>query len=192
MNLADHMRNALAFHTKFRNDGVTPYGVHPIEVAARLLSWGVRDDDTLIASCYHDLKEDEGFTNDDLSFCSDRTLRYIDELTFIATSKATKKQEKAIYMSSWLSGADKQKTTESLLVKLADRICNLNDFISQEDFYAERYFLLATDLFSALRQRDLEIQARKLADVNIIYRDISLIEQAIFLLKMKNKVQANV
>jgi len=78
-------------------------------------------------------------------------------LTFIPTTKDKKEQakEKDAYLKSF-----KYKPIEALVIKLADRICNVLDYKLTDPGYAVIYFNKAKCLFEFYQERRNEVVAQ--------------------------------
>ena len=138
-----------AHKNQFRNDGVTPYIVHPIDVMNRLKGWGIKDLTLWKAALCHDILEDTGITEFRLGLVvGEQVARICAELTL------PKAADKVAYMNSFDT-----KNVEALVVKCADRICNIFDFQKDEPKYAPKYFKKANGLWKAFSQRRFEVEA---------------------------------
>lgn len=133
-----------------------PQSMHPIEVATRLIRWGVTDDYLIVAALLHDVLEDCNI--------SDRVLEdkiwiiYHLEVqdTAVATSNASKimglvrelTYDKSIYATKndYIESFN-TSSEEALLIKMVDRVTNTLDFIYNNELkYATKYFELATTI----------------------------------------------
>lgn len=104
---------------KRKNSG-EPYINHPIMVMEMLKIWGVNDKDVLAAALLHDTVEDTHVTIDEIrEVANDRVASIVDELTIVADNRIQKAVEIAKF---------KDKSPEAVLIKVADRICNIFDF----------------------------------------------------------------
>ncbi len=134
-------------HNQTRKCGVLPYVIHPIEVMKTLWNWGVRDEATLIAALLHDTLEDTSLTEEEIQVeFGEYVCTLVKELTFKDGSKKD-------YLQSF-----KDKSIDSLLIKVADRVCNVHDFMQDNIPYARPYFKRAYDLFDTCFQRGEEIR----------------------------------
>lgn len=130
-----------------------PQCMHPIEVATRLIRWGITDDHLIVAALLHDVLEDCDITEDklknrickiyqsedkDLESCKESASKIIGlvrELTYDKSVYKTKND----YIESF-----SKCSQEALLIKIVDRITNTLDFIyNGERQYAAKYFELA-------------------------------------------------
>jgi guanosine-3',5'-bis(diphosphate) 3'-pyrophosphohydrolase len=102
----------------------SPYINHPIELAETL--WeigGVREDVPLIAAILHDTIEDTETTPDEIrALFGEEILSVVLEVTDDKSLPSQKRKQLQIEHAPHISRAAK-------LVKLADKICNLNDLI---------------------------------------------------------------
>ena len=140
---------------KWKIKGVAlPYIFHPLDVMRRLWSWGIVDTDVLIAAVCHDLVEDTNATYYEIEEAFGRQATvYVEELTFLGEGK----KEKEAYIATF-----KKKTTSvgALVIKIADRLCNVEDFQVPSPDYAPKYFHKAAALWEALDERQDEIKER--------------------------------
>jgi (p)ppGpp synthase/HD superfamily hydrolase len=139
------------------------YIVHCAEVVAQLWEWGFDADrypDILALAWLHDSVEDEGITYDQISTDPDLgavLANRVCQMTFQSESKNA-------YLSTFL---DSNKTDiESLIVKIADRICNVRNFlitdrdVAEKQRYARKYFAKGMPIFEAMESRKVEIIKR--------------------------------
>lgn len=137
-----------------------PYLIHPLDVAKQLAQFGIERDkeqDVWVTAILHDVYED----NTNLTFESEifarewgeNVCKYIQELTFIPSQF----QSKSAYLKSFAN-----KSTESFVIKVADRLCNVRDFLEFDPQYAAKYFEKADCLWSILMKgtRTTEINVR--------------------------------
>lgn len=166
--LADKLHSGM-----FRNDGVTPYIKHPIDVVDTLLSAGVTEDWILGAAVLHDVKEEnpkafqykyledmfeEYFPEETESYAEKIGLivATVDDLTFYPTyygeffknDRLNRKVQKAQYLADFIEMSD-----EVVMIKVADRLCNVRDFMETDIKYAKRYFEYAYILFAEYNRR---------------------------------------
>ena len=140
-----------------RHAGIAiPFITHPIDVMKMLWGWGVGDKYILSAAVLHDTMEDTHLTKEKIAaIISKKTASIVEELTFIPPSKAKAKEAKAAYVATFNG-----KSIEALVIKLADRVCNVGDFIITDPSYAPIYFHKADPLFEAWRARKDELVNR--------------------------------
>jgi (p)ppGpp synthase/HD superfamily hydrolase len=141
-------------HRKDQQGGVSlPYLVHPLEVLKLLWSWGVHDEVVLAAAALHDVFEDTDSTGHDVhDACGIDVYNLVAELTLWSG------QDKANYLQAFADPA--HKSVESLVIKVADRICNVRDFARTDRAYAAKYLLKAEPLHRAKRDRAGEVEKR--------------------------------
>lgn len=124
-----------------------PYAVHPVEVMKLVWTWKTGNESLLVAALLHDTLEDTSITEDELnSFFGEQITNLVKELTF---DESVSKEE---YMQSFVN-----KSVDALIIKIADRICNVKDFLLTNEKYAIKYFNKAEPLFNALKSRLQEI-----------------------------------
>jgi hypothetical protein len=132
---------------QYRKGGCKPpYIIHPIAVLNRMLRWGIVEPMLLTATPLHDAKED-GDDPDQIvlrirEHCGPVVLEYVEEMTCVG--------DKAAYMESF-----KTKSIGALLMKMADRLCNVDDFFNDESTqnYAGKYLRKADPVFDAFINR---------------------------------------
>lgn len=162
--------------------GLLPYIIHPLEVMKRVWSWGL-DEATQIVAVLHDNVEEAGeqVREDIYNLFGDDIGKRVDKLSFIpdeSLSPEEKAAAKRLYIESF-QDAD----IEDLLVKIADRIENVYDFLASDKAYAKKYFYKAKPLFDALEIRVKEIQdklgrytlVRVFEDYNSILREMGIV-----------------
>ena len=150
----------LKAHEGENRKGGAPYFVHPCAVLAQVVDWGVLDTTIGAACLLHDVRENNlSISHENLvDTFGDKIANLVDELTFMPTvhlDPQVKAKLKAEYMASFGS-----KSIESLLVKLADRCCNVCDFFATDPNYAPKYFSKASSLYEAMVQRQPEFLER--------------------------------
>lgn len=138
---------------QFRKGGCElPYIVHPIDVLNRMHRWGIRDSPLLIAAVLHDVIEDCEDTRENIFDQFGPTVHdYVVEMTYAYMGKS--KEDKKLYLESFQS-----KSIGSLLIKLADRLCNVEDyyFDGSTGDYPQKYFRKADALYKAFLLRKAE------------------------------------
>lgn len=101
---------------QYRNDKITPYSVHPINVV-RILKKLVQDEEILIAGYLHDVLEDTDYPPSKiLDRFGQRVLDLVNELTF------EKNSDKELY---WKQVNALSK--DAKIIKMADILHNLSD-----------------------------------------------------------------
>jgi GTP diphosphokinase / guanosine-3',5'-bis(diphosphate) 3'-diphosphatase len=130
-----------------RNNGI-PYIVHPVAVMGMVRQWGIEDEEVLSAALLHDVIEDTGVTKEQLlSDFSARVATLVDHLThYEGISKSD-------YIKSFGN-----VPIEALLIKLADRICNVNDFLIDNPAYTVKYASKGLPIIEAFVDRKNEIE----------------------------------
>jgi HD domain len=128
-----------------------PYISHSVDVVKQLRRWGVTDEVTLSAAVLHDVREEvTTYTAASLVTSVGATVAgIVEELTF--TGETTK----AAYLKSFAN-----KSPEALIVKAADRCCNVRDFALEDRVYARKYLKQADCLYDVLYNRVFEIGDR--------------------------------
>ena len=106
-----------AHEGQFRNDGITPYSIHPETVVKTLKLLGVEDEDILCAGYLHDVLEDTNYSAEKIQEnFGDIVLSIVKELTF--DDGITDEQ----YWTECQNMSDDAKH-----VKIADILTNLAD-----------------------------------------------------------------
>lgn len=117
---------ASTLHSKqFRDDGVTPYSVHPVRVAEHLRRIaGEQDENVLVAALLHDTIEDCAITYDTIaSQFGDVAAGYVCEVT---NDNRLPKSRRRAAMIEHLP----QLSTPAKRVKLSDRYDNVLDLLA--------------------------------------------------------------
>lgn len=126
---------------QFRDDGKTPYIVHPAAVVARLRRWGVdeangEDDVVSLAVAWgHDLLEDTAVREEEIlavGALGPRILEGVRLLTFKPSAETGKGRERDQLKAAYVMGVAKNAPAVFLCVKIADRLCNTEDFLAGE------------------------------------------------------------
>lgn len=129
---------------------------HPIEVAKLCWTWGCGTTVMVQAALLHDTLEDTDITESEiLNECGDRVLSIVKELTFSPPSGISP-VEQAKLKEEHLEGFA-TASIESLIIKVADRLCNVIDFWLTNPGYALKYFNKAAPLFQHMFFRHDEI-----------------------------------
>ena len=128
-----------------------PYVFHAFDVSKRIWRWGISNPIIQYAAMLHDTIED---TLDE-EHADDARLRIealagIDVLNLV--EELTCYGDKIEYMSSF-----KDKSLDAVIIKVADRLCNVEDFIQSSPDYAEKYFNKAKNVFDTFLLRGEDI-----------------------------------
>lgn len=135
-----------------------PYVCHPLEVMSMVWRWGcAKDPSILAAAALHDVLEDCDVTTEQIEEIAGTVVSLtVQNLTFTCYDKPgteSYKIAKQQYIESF-----RDKDLYSLVIKLADRICNIRDFRAQNPKYAIKYIEKSRPLFQIFADRSLEIQ----------------------------------
>lgn len=155
--LQEALMLAVQYHAdQFRDtnnpDCRIPYAVHPIEVMRKVWHWGVREPVVLSAAILHDTLEDTPVTRRDLEDkFGVEVAGLVDELSYDPDSDQTKQG----YLEGFASAS-----VPALTIKIADRLCNVRDFLVTHPGYAKKYFHKADVLFAAMKARLEEVAGR--------------------------------
>lgn len=109
------------------------YIVHPIRVKEILKEKGIKDEEYLITALFHDLIEDTDASKEDI-------IKYGNEKIYQAVKILSK--EKDYVMDEYISNIKSTEMTK--LVKLADRISNLEDAHCTEDLNFMKHYIEET------------------------------------------------
>jgi guanosine-3',5'-bis(diphosphate) 3'-pyrophosphohydrolase len=102
---------------QFRNDGITPYSIHPETVVKTLKLLGVTDPDIICAGYLHDVLEDTDYTAEKIQEnFGDLVLGIVKELTF----------DDGITDEQYWTGCQNM-SDDAKRVKIADILTNLGD-----------------------------------------------------------------
>ena len=159
MNFDDQINKAIGFATRnhagtFRKRTIQgtrlPYIVHPMAVMTRVWKWGCGSPTVMLAAISHDLIEDVPSLDRKAlrDIIGEEAYSVVMELSFFGDNKGE-------YMNSF-----SDKSIEAVVVKLADRIENVNDFSVADPDYAIRYANKALDFFKVVARRLPEIDAK--------------------------------
>lgn len=133
-----------------------PYVAHPFAVMQMVWEWGAGTYDNMQICMCHDLIEDTKCTYVEIkTFTSKAVADGVKHLTFIPPSDTTP-AELQILKNEYLKSF-KTKPINTLIIKVADRICNVYDFMLTDPKYSVKYFGKAKVLFEAFLDRQEEI-----------------------------------
>lgn len=143
------------FRKRERAGVYLPYITHPLEVMKILWVWETIDATTAVAAVLHDVLEDTSGTEDDIShqFGWD-VLAVVKELTHKPEVDSPELKEQ--YMGSFAG-----KSVRALVIKVADRLCNVYDMLPQDPKYARKYLLKAQPLWDHLTDGGLDRIAKE-------------------------------
>lgn len=132
-----------------------PFIVHPLEVMSKLKIWGIVDENVLAAAVCHDVLEDCKCEFSELYYViGKKAFDMVVDLTFEWDAKKypQKKDAKQEYLLSF-----QNKSLESLIIKIADRLCNINDFYNYDKGYIKKYLKKTEPLFNICVSRAKEL-----------------------------------
>ena len=140
---------------QFRKGGL-PYICHPMGVLAQLSEWEITNVVTWKAAICHDILEDCGVGLEELvEEIGEEAALVVEELSFFpdkADEVLSPKDQKEQYMASF-----GDKSVHALTTKVADRFCNVCDFLAVDSSYAKIYWEKASELFLTMISRREEI-----------------------------------
>lgn len=156
--MTEKINNAIEFMKQwhkndFRKDGVTPYWTHPLDVF-NLLKKCDKDNELeelyYIVALLHDVLEDTKCSEEEIAKEFGTNVSYLVNCISFYEDK-NNPFAKAGYLANIANITTNQTTTVVFTVKIADRICNVKDFIKNGDYrYAKTYFHKADILFDSL------------------------------------------
>ena len=155
-----------------------PFLFHPMEVAKRVWNWGAGTILRMQGAVLHDVDEDTDYDIEMIrDFFGSEVADLVQELTFhedSAWDHPTKRTKKLEYMGSFAT-----KSVDALVIKIADRLCNVEDFALSNPKYAPKYFHKADPLFNAMFDREEELlKVLGTEATNAIICDFRKVEQA--------------
>ena len=168
---------------QYRKNSGLPYVVHVLEVLKKLATWGVTDDDVRAAAVLHDYIED-----------CDMHLTYAQKYTLIAEDFNLRIADMVLECSREVDHESRQqkydflssfriKSVESVLIKVADRVCNCADYEREDkgDAYFLKYGLQAYPLFQRMYDETQVIRSKFVTEVGLkqLIRDVSDLTQKI-------------
>lgn len=127
-----------------------PYIIHPLDVVRQLHCWGItaeKYEALWVAAICHDVVEDTNITIDKIAeLWGSDVASIVSEMTFVEGIDCTKND----YLKSFVD-----KSLHSLVLKIADRMCNIADFMASNDTkdYAKKYYKKAKPLFDTYSAR---------------------------------------
>jgi (p)ppGpp synthase/HD superfamily hydrolase len=139
--------------TQKRKGSGIPYFTHCVEVMKAVSDFGVRDEGILVAALLHDVHEDSPNDSDYVKdLFGNRVYRIMIECSRPERDDATK-EEKFNFLCSFA-----EKSTSSIVIKIADRYCNVNDYLRTKgkEKYASTYALQAFPIYAAFVERAIE------------------------------------
>jgi len=141
---------------QYRKGSGLPYIVHPIGVLQMIgADWCISDFDLWKATLCHDVLEDTAVTYEELrKVIGDFSASIVRELTFEVDpdNPLLNHEQKAQYMKTF-----NDKSVSALVIKCADRFCNVCDFMATCSDYARKYWKKADDLMDTMFSRGDEI-----------------------------------
>ncbi len=159
--ISDVLQLAIKAHgNQRRKESGLPYVFHVVSVANKLSKCGIFDEVVIAAALLHDILEDTTLLRCDLEGPldilfgeekSDKILSIVEELTRYGETP----ESKLIYLNSFAT-----KSVESLVIKILDRIDNVEDYAATNAVYAEKYRLKAKPIFAAFINKYMDVVDR--------------------------------
>lgn len=161
--------NALVFalskhadFNQFREDGITPYGVHIVRVIERLRAFCSNvDEDVLSAAALHDVVEDCNVTIDQIkSDYNQRIASIVDTITH------KEGQTNGDYVTQLKNGEEEAK-----LIKLADRLDNIIDMVNIGktifgNYSINEYISYSKEIYDACKSSHNELANALITEIN--------------------------
>lgn len=132
-----------------------PYVFHCFDVAKRAKSYldkfSVNDDDFTAACILHDVLEDTKVTGDQIKDVFGSNVLNIVQAVTRPANESNDFADKYRYLKNF-----KNKSKEAIVLKIADRVCNVMDFLQDPEtaWYALRYALQAYPVYRAYADCD--------------------------------------
>lgn len=144
-----------AHYGQFRKHSNKPYISHCYDVVSQLVDWGINDAQLIAIALLHDSIEDAKDENreviiNEIESLNKNVADKVWDLTWWSAHQT--KQE---YLASF-----KYKSIDVLIIKIADRLCNVRDFLRSDKQYAVKYFNKADSLFESIVSRQKEIEKK--------------------------------
>lgn len=139
---------------QWRHDKLTPYIVHPVEVFKKLIVYGIKDVWLLIAALLHDVIEDCGVAKEELEkLFGKEAAQYVMEVSKVGVDQETI-QVKMDFLRKCV-----EKSIHSLVLKMADRACNVRDYQSDKKrpWYAAYYAMQAYPVIQHILANEAKI-----------------------------------
>lgn len=143
---------------QYRKSYELPYIVHPIEVMKRISTWGVLDPDLSCAAVLHDVLEDTPIGYGEIFHNFGGVVAdVVQELT-----RPDDDGQSFYAKYEYLKEFAVSSSTSAILVKLADRISNVNDYMSKpgNKKYAGKYAVQAHPVYLQFFKREDDIEYR--------------------------------
>lgn len=154
------------------NEVSLPYVSHPFDVMKKLWVWRVHDAVMLAAALMHDTLEDTDITPDEIrKSLGEPVLSLVKEMTYRKPSGVSKEEARRA-KAGYIAGFDK-KSIEAVVLKVADRVSNVMDYLLYDPEYAMVYFHKADVVFNTFRARKAEVAAR-FGETTTRYIDLTL------------------
>lgn len=149
-----------------RKDGITPYYQHPLDVynlLKRVDSDNVLSENHFVVALLHDVLEDTDCTFEEIkNNFGIAVANLVSEISFFES------KENPFAKAGYISEISKKIYSPVFLVKIADRICNTNDFLLSENYaHAKNYFHKADILFCSLFKKINYDTTKRNADINL-------------------------
>lgn len=162
--------------TDLRKDGVTPYWTHPMDVYNLLKKCDVSNElneDYYIVALLHDVLEDTKCTENEIAEIFNTSISYLVNCLSFYEDK-----NNPFAKAGYIANIAFRKETTVFTVKIADRICNVKDFLKMGDYkYAKIYFHKADILFDSLYRQTHNPWMRLSTHLNLFNEVMFLYDQ---------------
>ncbi len=141
-------------HLGQNRNGGEPYIIHPIRVVEKLKKAGIKDEDILAAAYLHDTIEDcPGITVEEITkFFNTRVASLVLELTNIIEGRELEHKYTFEQKQASLIEHCKKMSNDAKLVKICDRIDNIEDSILiWKPEKVKRYALAGLEILEAMK-----------------------------------------
>ena len=148
---------AVTQHTgQTRKGSGIPYVTHCFEVMKRVSYYGVEDQNVLAAALLHDVIEDCDVTKESLAIYSNINVASVVVECSRSDKDGKSKSGKLKFLNSF-----KNKSVESIIIKIADRWCNVKDYLADGKVeYGLWYNLQAYPLYQAYFAKEHEVDSQ--------------------------------
>lgn len=154
-----------------------PYSIHPIMVVKKIWSWKALNNHNLCLALLHDCLEDSDKNNNFVDYdkfkkiFGDDIAEDVKFLSFYCPSGISEKEKsklKVKYLETF-----KNAGLNVLIVKIADRMCNVEDYMCTKPKYTKSYWLKARVLIETFYfKKDIIISSFSDETFNKIHNEI--------------------
>jgi hypothetical protein len=162
---------------QYRNNGTTPYIMHPLDGLKRLIDKGVEKERLLAGFTCHDVVEDTGCTYDQLAAeLGTDVANLVMEVTKMGIDDQTIGEKLAFIKAA------RHKSLDALLLKIQDRFCNFKDYQKAKRLWYPGYYALQAytfyDLFLENKEKIVAEHGQRVFDAFLT--DLNEMDQVVF------------